>query len=206
MKSSLRFLCILAVLPLGAQTPAAPAVKRIVLYKNGIGYFEHMARVSGNQSLTLSFNSGQLDDVLKSLTVLDLNGGRIGGVTYNSESPVERQFAELRLPMAEKPTLTEFLGALRGARLEVRSGTSVTTGRLLSMERKTRISGGTTLEVDYLSLITDSGEVRTAELSPAFSVKLLDASVAEKVGRFLDLSAASREPDLRKMTVSANGT
>ncbi len=206
MKSCLRFLCILAVLPLGAQTPAAPAVKRIVLYKNGIGYFEHAARVSGSQSITLSFNSGQLDDVLKSLTVLDLNGGRIGGVTYNSESPVERQFAELRLPVAEKPTLTEFLGALRGARLEVRSGTTVTTGRLLSMERKTRISGGTTLEVDYLSMITDGGEVRTAELSPAFSVKLLDPSLAEKVGRFLDLSAATREPDLRKLTVAANGT
>jgi hypothetical protein len=85
--------------------------------------------------------------------VLDLNGGHIAGVSYGSVAPT---------------------GALRGARLEVRSGPSVITGRLLSVERKTRINGGTTLEVDYLSLISDNGDVRTTELSPAFSVRLLE--------------------------------
>ncbi len=124
--------------------------------------------------MTIPFTSGQLNDVLNSLTVLDLNGGRIAGVSYGSQAPMEQRLGDLRLPVGEKTTLTEFLTALRGAKVEIRNGTSVLTGRLLSVERKTRAGGGTTLEVDYVSLVTDSGELRTAEVSPSFSVKLLE--------------------------------
>lgn len=190
-----------------AQVPADRLpVKRVVLYKNGVGYFEHLGRVTGRQDVAVSFTPGQLNDVLKSLTVLDLNGGRITGVEYGSSTPVERQLGGLQLPQGEKSSLTEFLGALRGAKLEVRSGTNVIAGRLLSVERKTRISGGTTLEVDYLALLTDAGDVRTTELSPQFSVRLLEKGLSGKVDRFLDSVSSAREPDLRRMVVSADGT
>ena len=95
---------------------------------------------------------------------------------------------------------------MRGARLEVRNGSTTITGRLLSVERKTRISGGTTLEIDYLSLITDGGELHTTEISPAFSVRLLDRGLTGKVERFLDLVSSAREPDTRKMVISTAGS
>src|SRR5450432_2729051 len=53
---------------LAAQDDNKLPVKRVVLYKNGIGYFEHVGRVHDNQELTIPFSSGQLNDVLKSLT------------------------------------------------------------------------------------------------------------------------------------------
>jgi hypothetical protein len=171
-----------------------------------VGYFEHLGAVRDNQDVAIAFTSGQLNDVLKSLTVLDLNGGRIARVGYGSAAPIDRQLGDLHLPLNEKISLTEFLGALRGARLEVRSGTNAITGRLLSVERKTRIAGGTTLEVDYLSLITDTGDVRTTELSPSFSVRLLEKGLAGKVDRFLDVVASSREADVRRMVVSTEGS
>src|SRR5437879_13860277 len=74
-------------------------VKRVVLYKNGVGYFEHVGQVQGNQEVAIPFTSGQLNDVLKSLTVLDLGGGRITGVGYGSSAPVDRQLGDLRLPI-----------------------------------------------------------------------------------------------------------
>jgi hypothetical protein len=206
-----RYVCLF-LLPLCAfaqgNTPVGDSlpVKRVVLYKSGVGYFEHLGRVRESQDVTIPFTSGQLNDVLKSLTVLDLNGGRITGVEYGSAAPMDRQLGDLRLPVGEKASLTEFLGALRGARLEVRSGTNTITGRLLSVERKTRIAGGTTLEVDYLSLIADNGELRTTELTPAFSVKLLDRGLPAKMDRFLDVVSAGREADLRRMVISTAGT
>jgi hypothetical protein len=181
-------------------------VKRVVLYKNGVGYFEHLGQVRGNQDVSIPFTSGQLNDVLKTLTVLDLNGGRIAGVAYGTAAPLDRQLGDLRLPSSDKTTLAEFLGALRGTRLEARNGAATITGRLLSVEHKTRVSGGTTLEVDYISLITDSGEIKTTEVSPAFSVRLLEHGLAGKVDRLLDLVSAEREADVRRMVVSTQGT
>src|SRR5215510_14201805 len=88
------------------QTPAAPAareaapanrlpVRRVVLYKSGVGYFEHLGRVRGNQTVTIDFTSGQLDDVLKSLTTLDLDGGRVSNVSYNSDASLDRRLGAL---------------------------------------------------------------------------------------------------------------
>jgi len=194
------------LLPGFAQEVNKLPIQRVVLYKNGVGYFEHTGRVRGNQDVAISFTSGQLNDVLKSLTVLDLNGGRITGVGYGSASPVDRQIGDLRLGVGERTTLPEFLAALRGARLEVRSGTTIVTGRLLGVERKYRVVSGTTMQVDDLSLRTDGGELRTVELSPSVSVRLLERELTGKVGRFLDLASAAREPDVRRMVIATEGS
>src|SRR6266704_2906056 len=130
-----------AILSRGDANPTAAKlpVRRVVLYKNGVGYFEHLGRVRGSQDVHVDFTSAQLNDVLKSLTVLDLSGGRITGVDYNSEAPLARRLATLRLALGEKPTTAEFIGALLGARLEVRGGNGpALTGKLLSVERKSR--------------------------------------------------------------------
>jgi hypothetical protein len=182
-------------------------VRRVVLYKNGVGYFEHLGRVRGNQEVHIDFTSAQLNDVLKSLTVLDLSGGRITGVDYNSEAPLARRLATLRLALGEKPTEAEFLGALRGARLEVRGGNGpVITGKLLSVERKTRTGTTFAVETDEISLIADNGEVRSVDLNPSTSVRIIDHDLQVEVGKYLGLVAAARDQDVRRMTVSTSGT
>jgi hypothetical protein len=181
-------------------------VRRVILYKTGVGYFEHLGRVEGDQSVRVDFTSGQLNDVLQSLTILDLNGGRIAGVNYNSEAPLSQRMGTLRLPLEETTDVSKFYAALRGARLEVRSGTNSVTGRLLSVERKTRVSGGTTLEVDLATLVSDTGEVRSIELTPAVSVRLAEADVSGEVSRYLGLLSSVRQQDIRRMTIDTAGT
>ena len=77
-------------------------VTRVILYKNGVGYFEHAGRVHGSEDVNIDFTTAQLNDVLKSLTVLDLGKGRITGVSYNSIAPLERRLESLRLARAMK--------------------------------------------------------------------------------------------------------
>jgi len=142
-------------------------VKRVVLYKNGIGYFEHTARVRGTQDLRIDFTTGQLNDVLKSLTTVDLGEGRISSVRYNSTAPLGERLKTLRLPFGLQTTNADYLTALRGARIEVRSGTTSATGRLLSVEKSRKQDArGNFTDVTEFSLVGDAGELRTFELSP----------------------------------------
>jgi hypothetical protein len=190
----------------GETTAAKLPVRRVILYKTGVGYFEHLGHVHGNEAVRIDFTSGQLNDVLQSLTVLDLNDGRISGVNYNSEAPLSERLGTLRLPLEEKTDLSKFYGALRGARLQVRSGTTTVTGRLLSVERKTRVSGGTTLEVDLATIVSDSGEVRSIELTPSVSVQLAEPDLTHEVSQYLHLLASVRQQDLRRMTLATEGS
>ena len=127
--------------PSQPSTPAAGdsssrlPVKRVVLYKNGVGYFEHTAHVHGTQELSIDFTTSQLNDVLKSLTAVDLGDGRVSSVRYNSIAPLDERLKSLRLPFGEQVTQAEYLSALRGARVEVRSGPATAAGRLLSVEK-----------------------------------------------------------------------
>jgi len=182
-------------------------VKRVVLYKNGVGYFEHSARVRGNQELAIDFTTAQLNDVLKSLTVVDLGDGRISGVRYNSIAPLDERLKTLRLPFGEQVSRTDFLSAMRGARVEVHSGSGSASGRLLSVEQEQRATEkGTTYQVTVFSVMTDSGEMRNFELGPAVSVRLAERDLSDEVGRYLNLVGSSRARDLRRMTISATGS
>jgi hypothetical protein len=58
--------------PAASDSSSRLPVKRVVLDKNGTGYFEHTARVRGNQDLAIDFTTTQLNDVLKSLSIVDL--------------------------------------------------------------------------------------------------------------------------------------
>jgi Carboxypeptidase regulatory-like domain len=189
------------------ESAAKLPVRRVVLYKNGVGYFEHLGRVRGSQTVHVDFTSAQLNDVLKSLTALDLSGGRITGVDYNSEAPLARRLSTLRLALGEKPSMADFLAALRGARVEVRGASGpALAGKLLSVERKTRTGSNWTVETDEISLITDSGEVRSIDLSPATSVRIAENDLQTEVGKYLSLIASARDQDVRRMTLSTTGS
>lgn len=221
----MRHICVLLVLfalPVFAQknsvAPPAPAVstsadsgsrlpvKRVVLYKNGVGYFEHSARVHGNQELNIDFTTAQLNDVLKSLTVVDLGEGKISGVRYNSIAPLDERLKALRLPFAERITRADYLAALRGSRVEVRSGSATSVGRLLSVESEQRTNDKTTYVATLFSIVTDSGEMRNFELGPSTSVRIAERDLSEEVGRYMNLVGSSRARDLRRMTISATGS
>lgn len=181
-------------------------VKRVVLYKNGVGYFEHSARVHGSQELGIDFTTGQLNDVLKSLTVVDLGDGKISDIRYNSIAPLDERLRALRLPFGEQITRAEFLSALRGSRVEVSGKSESATGRLLSVEQEDRTNdSGATYHVTDFSIVTDSGEMKNFELAPGISVRLADHELNDEVGRYLNLVGSSRARDLRRMTVSATG-
>src|SRR5690606_26660105 len=79
-----------AAKPQPASPPAAISelpIRRVVLYSNGVAYFERRGFVSGDAEIDLSFKQSQIDDVLKSMVVLDLGEGRIGAISYNSSRP-----------------------------------------------------------------------------------------------------------------------
>ena len=150
-------------------------VRRVVLYKNGMGYFEHSTRIRGSQDLAIDFTTSQLNDVLKSLTAVDLGEGRISGVRYNSIAPLDERLKALRLPFGEQLTRVDFLAALRGARVEVHNGSEATTGRLLSVEKEKRFNEkGDSYEVTEFSVMTDAGDMRNFDLGPSTSVRLAE--------------------------------
>jgi hypothetical protein len=62
------------------------ALQRVILYQNGIGYFERTGHVGGDRIL-LPFSRHELDDVIKTLTVIDRRGAGVATVETVKELP-----------------------------------------------------------------------------------------------------------------------
>jgi hypothetical protein len=182
-------------------------VKRVILYKNGVGYFQHTAHVHGTQDLSIDFTTAQLNDVLKSLTAVDLGEGRVSSVRYNSIAPLDERLKSLRLPFGSLVTQAEYLLALRGAHVEVRSGSTTAAGRLLSVEKIPKQHTKDDFEdVTAFSLVTDAGEMRNFELGAGTSVRIAERELTDEVGRYLSLIGSSRARDVRRMSFTAAGS
>jgi len=75
-----KLLASLLVTGCASHTAERPMrLSRVILYQNGIGYFERAGHVGGD-TLRLAFARGELDDVLKTLTVIDRLGASVATV------------------------------------------------------------------------------------------------------------------------------
>jgi hypothetical protein len=198
------------VAPEPAANPAGTSLplRRVILYKNGIGYFEHSAKVNGSQELHINFTTGQLNDALASLTANDLGGGHITSVRFNSIAPLSERLRALHLPLSQQTSRQQFLNALRGTRVEIQSGTASVTGKLLSVESVTKTIGHdqATENVLVVSVITDAGDMRSFELGPGVSVRIADGELRGDVAQYLKLIGSERAEDVRRMTITDDGT
>src|SRR5262245_39233176 len=133
------FILILIASPLAlAQSENnPPPLRRVTLYKHGVGYFERQGKVNGDQQVTFLFDAAQMNDVLKSLVALDLgkgpDKGKISAVTFDSIKPVDKRLEEfgISLDSTNALGLTSLLGQLNGDSVEVHTGQSTGGGIVL---------------------------------------------------------------------------
>jgi outer membrane protein OmpA-like peptidoglycan-associated protein len=74
-----KLVLIVGLAACGATAQRPLKLDRVILYQNGIGYFERSGVVGGDR-LILRFSHHELDDVMKTLTVIDRSGSSVATV------------------------------------------------------------------------------------------------------------------------------
>lgn len=190
-----------------AQDAVPLPVKKVELYKNGMGYFEHLGTVRGEQDVEIALPSLQLNDVLKSLTVLDLGDGRIGGVNYDSIAPLDRRLSEIPIDFGSQTNLVGILNQIRGARIEVQTPAGIVAGRLLGAEVKNAGTGpGAVAQEIHLSVYTAASEIQIVRLESAGALKFTEPGLAADLGRYLDAVNSTHQRDVRRLRIKTLGT
>jgi hypothetical protein len=181
-------------------------ISRVVLYKHGVGYFEREGKVVGDATLSLTFRQAEVSDVLKSLTVLDLDGGHIASVSYDSTKPLEQLLAEVALSIPDQGSLVNLLPQMKGARVALHSGVAdPIEGVILGIDTTERQTGDGIVHVVLLSVLTDQGDVRSIDLHSLVAVQLLDATLRRDLDFYLKTQLSAKKKDARTFTFFAQG-
>jgi hypothetical protein len=94
-------------------------ITRMTLYKHGIGYYERRAKLSGSQ-VSLTFRTAEMNDILKSLTVIDLGEGQVTAVGYATPQAKDELLAGCSVRLDDQRSLRDLLISLRGREVRLR--------------------------------------------------------------------------------------
>lgn len=208
-----------AVLPVSSSVmaqqqpaPAAPApqpqadvpVKIVTLFSSGVGYFEHFGSIAGNASTELRFKTAQINDILKSLVLQDLDGGRVTTITYPSQDPIAKILRSFQVDITSNPSLAELLNQLRGAKVKVAVATQELSGTILGVEKKPKAVGEVIVEVPVLNLLTGAN-IRSVELADIRDLQLQDAALQDELAKALAALAQARDQDKKPVLINFLG-
>lgn len=186
------------------ESPSAELpIRRVVLYQNGVGYFERRGSVEGG-AFALQARPSQINDLLKSLTVIDFSEGRAVSVSLPLQKGGDRVLSELPEQVRQAGGVLQVLTVFRGARVEVfsDSGPSPVTGRIVGVE-DLRQQDEETEEVvpDWrLTLKTESGDLVVLPVGSISRIAIRDRTLAVGLEQSLDVSL--KEGDWKPVLLS----
>jgi hypothetical protein len=193
----------------GQQLP----LRRVILYSNGVAFLERRGFVSGKAEINLQFKQSQVDDVLKSMLVLDLGDGQIGAVSYNSSAPPAARLADIPFSIEagtegdSQGGLAGVLRQLQGARVVVTTATRSVAGAVLTVEERQVQSEGdkSVLTTQALVIATSSGDLASFPLSEVRSVRMVDEGARHDINEFANASASARRRDAKTIAINSDG-
>ncbi len=198
-------LLMLGAGPLFGVTETELPVTRVVYFISGVGYFEHRGTIAGETEVRLRFSADQMNDILKSLVVLDSGGGEIATAGYPSREPLERALKNFGVDISDDPTPGELLGRLRGTQIVIEAPEKI-EGKILTVETRSEqvVPTRTLIEKEYLSLLTPEG-IRTVALEAISSLALVDEKLNRELNRALALLAENRDTDRKPFSIYFRG-
>ncbi|MBF0460715.1 MAG: hypothetical protein HQL87_04890 [Magnetococcales bacterium] len=191
----------------GTVAWAEVPVRAVALFASGVGYFQHAGSVAAPGEVRLSFKEEQIDDLLKSLVVEDVDGGAALQAVYPSREPLDRLLAGLQVDLSDNPGMGELLTRLRGARVSVTFQGEVLTGRIASAEQRpvTLDHKGESIHDWVVNLSAEDGMLRSLPWREVRTLQILEDRVRQDLGRALELLDGNRGRERREVVIPIPG-
>ena len=195
-----KFVPIIATTMAVAQAADLP-VREVILFKHGVGFFSRSGELKAGETAKLDFKAGDMNDVLKSLTVEEKGGGKVVGLRYDSSEPLDKKLEQFPFGIGDHFALSAVLDQMKGSRVELKYGSDLVAGQIISGRETTADKDRAAKE--QLVLLLDSGEMRVIDLSAATGVRFLDPSVQRQFSDYLRVVAQARSKEKRSVYIDS---
>ncbi|HEY8749234.1 MAG TPA: hypothetical protein VIM11_14725, partial [Tepidisphaeraceae bacterium] len=180
-------------------------VKQVALFSSGVGYFEHAGTVHGNGQTTLHFKTDQINDILKSLLLEDLDGGKVGAVSYPNPAPLDRTLASFQVDITQNPPLAELLKQLRGTKVSVTTTGGLREGTILGVEKRRRVINEDQFVDEFVLNLRSGATIRPVLLDQIQSLDMDDARLNQELDAALTALTQARGQDKKPVEIRFNG-
>src|SRR6266540_3189062 len=193
-----------------SPTAALLPIGQVVLFSSGVGYFQREGTIEGDSRVDLTFPATDINDLIKSMTLRDLDGGQISAVSYDSNVPVERTLRSFAVDLTGNPTFSAILNQARGEKVEVvlQQGAAQPgnlTGSVIGVEhKKVQVGKDGTVEVECLNLWCADG-MRSVKLSEVQRLRFLNAVMDSEFKKALETLSLGHDTQKKAVSIQFSG-
>ncbi|HVS36470.1 MAG TPA: DUF4139 domain-containing protein [Gemmataceae bacterium] len=190
-----------------SETSVQLPIGQVVLFSSGVGYFQREGVIDGDARVDLSFPVSDINDLIKSMVLRDLDGGHVSAVSYDSNAPVEKTLQSFAVNLSANPSFGQILNQARGEKVEVvlqqanAAQLGTMTGSIMGVETKQEAVDKAVVNVEQLNMWCADG-MRSVKLSELQRVRFLNPVMDNEVRKALETLTLSH--DTQKKAVSLN--
>lgn len=207
------------IIPLGVKAEIEGSaggqlnLRKVTLFKSGVGYFELRGSVEAGEGIELHFKREQMNDLLKSLTILNLSGGEVGShaisVVYDSTKTAKQQLSDYAFDLRKGDGLPQVLEQLQGSKIELIIGSHASgvaiTGTIVGVETRITTEGEIKIPLFYLSIMDSNDQLRSFDTNEISGVKFLDQRLNQDIKRYLAILFQKHRKDEKAVLITPTG-
>ncbi|MBY8979569.1 MAG: hypothetical protein KGD72_04215 [Candidatus Lokiarchaeota archaeon] len=178
-------------------------VKKVIIFKHGVSYYILEGNVIGTGTFELEFKIDEMDDVLKSLFVLDTSEkGYISSISYDAALETSQLLKSIMLNIPDTGSLSSLITQIKGAdvKLTVAGGKTI-VGTIIGIEEIEKMNKNEKTVEKLLILLQENDEISKFNFSDFKSFDIQNEDIKKDLKFFLDTVISGKKKDAKKINI-----
>ncbi|MFW9782719.1 MAG: hypothetical protein ACFFFB_10595 [Candidatus Heimdallarchaeota archaeon] len=179
-------------------------VKKVIIFKHGVSYYILEGIITGSDKFELEFKIDEMNDVLKSLFVLDTSEkGYISSISYDAALETSQLLKSIMLDIPDKDSFSSLITQIKGAGVNLTlGGTKVISGKIMGIEFVEKMSKSEKIIEKLLILLQDDDIITKIPFAEIKSFEILNDEIKKDLKFFLETVIAGKKKDAKNIIIN----
>jgi hypothetical protein len=179
-------------------------VKKVIIFKHGVSYYILEGTLKGSSTFELEFKIDEMNDVLKSLFVLDTSEkGYISSISYDAALETSQLLKSIMLNIPDIDSFSSLVTQIKGADVNLTiGGSKKVSGKIMGIELIDKPSKNEKITEKQLILLKDNDEITKYAFSEIKSVDIMNDEIKKDLKFFLETVIAGKKKDAKNIIIN----
>ncbi|MBY8985176.1 MAG: hypothetical protein KGD65_08925 [Candidatus Lokiarchaeota archaeon] len=179
-------------------------VKKVIIFKHGVSYYILEGALKGSSTFELEFKIDEMNDVLKSLFVLDTSEkGYISSISYDAALETSQLLKSIMLNIPDIDSFSSLVTQIKGADVNLMiGGAKKITGKIIGIEHFDKTNKNEKITEKQLILLQDDDVITKHNFSEIKSVDIMNDEIKKDLKFFLETVIAGKKKDAKKIIIN----
>jgi len=179
-------------------------VKKVIIFKHGVSYYILEGTIKGTDTFELEFKIDEMDDVLKSLFVLDTSEkGYISSISYDAALDTSQLLKSIMLDIPDRDSFSSLITQIKGAKINLTiTGKESISGTIMGIEEIEKMSKDEKIVEKLLILLKDDDVISKINFTDIKSFDIVNEDIKKDLKFFLDTVISGKKQDAKKIIIN----